>query len=150
DDEGGGTAAPPFGWGVLSARSARARGAELARVRDEHVLVVLARPATRAAVHGPAPPLPEPQPSPPQAPRIEVAPVVDDNEHGRFRPQRCGGALEYLGDPRAIRLEGRERRSRLGRADLPLAPVVEAEELVRVAVLLVVVDQARIRRRREH
>ncbi len=51
--------------------------------------------------------------------------------------------------PGAVRLERRERRPRCGGADLPLAPVVELEQLVRVAVLLVVVDQARIRRRGE-
>ena len=41
---------------------------------------------------------------------------------------------------------GLARPSR-SRAELPLAPVVEPEQLVGVAVLLVVVDQARIRRR---
>ena len=41
------------------------------------------------------------------------------------------------------------RRPRVGGAELELARVVEPEQLVRVAVLLVVVDQARIRRRRD-
>src|SRR5260221_1483791 len=49
-----------------------------------------------------------------------------------------------------MRLERCERRARLRGADLSLAPVVEAEELVRVAVLLVIVDEPRIRRRSEH
>ena len=51
--------------------------------------------------------------------------------------------------PVAVGLERGERRPRRGGADLPLAPVVELEQLVRVAVLLVVVDQPRIRRRGE-
>ena len=38
----------------------------------------------------------------------------------------------------------------LGGAQLQLAAVVEPEQLVRVAVLLVVVDEAWVRRRRDH
>src|SRR5207244_6541841 len=47
-----------------------------------------------------------------------------------------------------VRLDRRARRARLGGAELELTAVVEAEQLVCIPMLLVVVDQARIRRRR--
>ena len=51
--------------------------------------------------------------------------------------------------PVAVVVDRAPATSRLGGAELELATVVEAEQLVGVAVLLVVVDQPRIRRRRE-
>ena len=53
-----------------------------ARARDEHVLEVLTRSAARAAVDVPAQPGLESQPRAREDLGIEVAPVVDDHEHG--------------------------------------------------------------------
>ena len=71
----------------------------------------------------------------------------------RSRVGRRGPAPQRRSQARArslrVRVDRSARRSRLGGAELELARVVEAEQLIRVAVLLVVVDQARIRRRRD-
>ena len=50
---------------------------------------------------------------------------------------------ENLRDPGDVLLDRRPARPARGRAELDLATIVQAEQLVRVAVLLVVVDQAR-------
>src|SRR5438105_6488688 len=51
--------------------------------RDEHVFEVLARTPSGAAVHMTAQALVEAQPRTGEDLGIEVAPVVDDDEHGR-------------------------------------------------------------------
>ena len=56
--------------------------------RDEHVLEELARAAARAPVHVPAEALVEPQAGALEDLRVEVAPVVDDDQ----RPARPGAA----------------------------------------------------------
>ena len=88
------------------------------------------------------------EPGPLEDLRIELAAVVDD-DHDR-RPRGASAAAHDARTaeiPSVYALERRPRRAARGGADLALAPVVEPEQLVRVAVLLVVVDQARIRRR---
>ena len=78
---------------------------------------------------------------------IELAPVVDDDADGRAAAQRRLRPRQHGRDPRDVLLDRRLARSARGGAELALAPVVEPEQLVGVAMLLVVVDQARIRRR---
>ena len=75
--------------------------------RDQHVLEVLAGAAAGAAVHVPAQPRLEPQPGPVEDLRVEVAAVVDDDEHRRARPQRRRGVRERGRDPGAVRLDRR-------------------------------------------
>ena len=55
------------------------------RARNEDVLEVLARPPARAPVDVPAEARLEVEPGAFEDLRIEVAPVVDDDEHGRVR-----------------------------------------------------------------
>ena len=87
-------------------------------------------------------PLVEPSPARVEDVRVEIAAVVDD-DRAAARPGASAAAA--FASTAAIAVDvGRERRPARpgrGRADLELAPVVEAEQLVRVAVLLVVVDQ---------
>src|SRR6478735_8480655 len=106
------------------------RTAALRSPGDQNVFEVLARPPAGAAVDVAAEPFLELKTGSREDLRIQVAAVVDDDEDR--------GSLPEL-----------HRRPRGRRADLPLAPVVEREQLVRMAVLLVVVDQPRIRRRGE-
>ena len=56
-------------------------------------------------------------------------------------------ALEHLRDARDVL---RDRRLRRAAAEFERAEVLEPEQLVRVPVLLVIVDQARVRRGRDH
>ena len=118
--------------------------------RDEHVLVVLAGAPAGAAVHVPAQPLVELEPGALEDLRVEVAAVVDDDEHAA---RRARARRRRSRAPRAMPSRYASSAARdvpaLGGAELELAPVVEAEQLVRVPVLLVVVDQARVRRRGE-
>ena len=59
------------------------------------------------------------------------------------------GVREHVGNAVDVVLDRRPTRAPGGPAELEITPLVDAEQLVRVAVLLVVVDQARIRRRRD-
>src|SRR5439155_9099868 len=79
--------------------------------------------------------------------RIQVTTIVDDDEERRTRAEKRPRALEHRSDPVRVGGERGAARACRGGAELALAPVVEAEELIGVAVLLVVVDQSRIRRR---
>ena len=95
-------------------------------------------------------PLDEAETAPLEDLRVELPPVVHDDDHRRVRAQARSAlrrstraiAVDVLVDRAPARPASRG-------AELALAPVVEAEELVRVAVLLVVVDETRVRRRRE-
>ena len=74
--------------------------------------------------------------------RIEIAPVVDDDDHARAGAKLVRRALEHLRHARDVL---RDRRLRRSAAELESAEVLETEQLVRVAVLLVIVDQAWVR-----
>src|SRR5579862_9965821 len=65
--------------------------------RDEDVFVVLACAPARSSVHVSPEALLERETRPLQDVRIEVAPVVHDDEHGRARRERRGGVRERLG-----------------------------------------------------
>src|SRR6478735_12070241 len=125
------------------------RTAALRSPGDQNVFEVLARPPAGAAVDVAAEPFLELKTGSREDLRIQVAAVVDDDEDRGSLPELHRRPREYRGDAVAVRLQRRQRRPRGRRADLPLAPVVEREQLVRIAVLLVVVDQPRIRRRGE-
>ena len=71
---------------------------------------------------------------------IEIAPVVDDDADRRPRSQR-GGRVAEDGSHAVHVLGERLPGGAAGRtAELPLAPLLQPEQLVGVAVLLVVVD----------
>src|SRR5436190_30710 len=117
---------------------------------DDHVLEVLARASPRPPVHVPAVPLLLEQPRALQDAGIELPPIVDDDHDGCTGPQRPPDVPEARGDAVRIGLERRPRRPCRPGAHLELAAVVEPEQLIGVAVLLVIVDQARIGRRGDH
>ncbi len=72
--------------------------------------------------------------------RVEIPTVVHDDDHTRATTQRRRGALEHASH--AFRVL-RDRALRRTASQLERSAVFEVEQLVRVAVLLVVVDQAR-------
>ena len=76
---------------------------------------------------------------------IEVAPIVDDDEHGRAVRKPFGAAAEDGGDAGHVALDRTATRPRGGSTELSLATIVQLEDLVRVAMLLVVVDESRDR-----
>ena len=76
---------------------------------------------------------------------IEVAPIVDDDEHGRAVREPFGAASEDGGDAGHIALDRATTRPSGGSTELSLAAIVQFEDLVRVAMLLVVVDESRDR-----
>src|SRR5579884_4304889 len=116
------------------------------RPGDEHVLVVLAGATPRATVDVPAVALLEREPGALEDPRVEVATVVDHDHHAAPWRQRPAARGEDTRDPVDVRAERGLRRAAFRRAELALAQVLEPEQLVRVPVLLVVVDQPRVRR----
>src|SRR5438067_5858199 len=115
--------------------------------RDQDVFEVLARAAARAAVDVAAVTPVEPEAGTLEDLWIELAAVVDDDEQRRACAQERSRALEHDRDPVRVRSERGARGSTGRGAELALAPVVETEQLVGVAMLLVVVDQSGIRRR---
>src|SRR3954447_20895058 len=80
-------------------------GARSAHSRDEHVLEVLARPPAGAPVDMPAQPGLEPEASAIEDLRIEVAPVVDNDEDRPTWPHSGRGTLEDRCDAGAVGLE---------------------------------------------
>ena len=80
--------------------------------------------------------------APPEDLRIQIAPVVHDDEHGRVVREHVGCSRKHGRHPGNVRLDrGSPGAGHCG-PDLSLTPVVQPEQLVRVAVLLVVVDEA--------
>src|SRR5579872_5761946 len=117
---------------------------------EQDVLEELPRPAARAAVDVAAEAAFQAESGLLEDLRVEVAAVVDDDQDGSAAAERLAGAGEDGGDALDV---GRDRglaRAARGGAELELAQVVEVEQLVSRAVLLVVVDQPRIGRRGEH
>src|SRR5713226_6512139 len=136
---------PPFGGKCRT--SARKPPAPDSGGCDKHVLEELAGSATGTAVHVAAEALLEPQARPAENLRGEVAAVVDDDQDRSAGPERVAGALEHGHDPVAVRFDRGAARAVRGRPELELAQVVEPEQLVRRAVLLVVIDQPWVGRR---
>src|SRR5439155_2365574 len=110
----------------------------------------LARATPGPAVDVAAQPLLEPQARTLEDLRVEVAPVVDDDDDRTSRRERGGGRAQRGDDAVCIRGDGGATGSTRGRTERELPPVVEPQQLVGVAVLLVVVDQAGVGRRRDH
>ena len=73
---------------------------------------------------------------------IELAAVVHDDDDPTARAKRLGRSLEHARNSFAIAAHAAP--------DLGVVPTLEPEELEGVHMLLVVVDQARIRRRGQH
>ena len=92
----------------------------------------------------------EPQPGALEDLRVEVATVVDDDAHRAPRARSDAPRVrEHARDAVDILRDRRSARPARRPAELEVAALVEAEQLVGVAVLLVVVDQPRVRRRRD-
>src|SRR5207253_9330686 len=89
----------------------------------------------------------ETQPRELQDLRVELAPVVDHDHDRRTTPQRVTHVRKHGGNPLHI---GTQRCPARPLPELERPAVLEPEQLVGVAVLLVVVDQARIRRGGDH
>src|SRR5260221_433261 len=117
------------------------------RARDEHVFEVLAGPAAGAPVDVPAEAFLEAQTRSVEDRRIEIAAVVYDDEHGRAGCERRSRVRKRARDAAPVRVERRARGSRHGGAELERTAVVETQQLVRVLMLLVVVDENRGRPR---
>src|SRR4029453_1787291 len=106
--------------------------------RDEHVLEVLALPSPRAPVHVAGRPLLEAKPGVGEDALVEAPAVVDDDDDPPARDERVPGTGQDLRDALAVAGDAAP--------DLLLVSPLEAQKLERVDVLLVVVDQARVRR----
>src|SRR5437868_6929733 len=72
--------------------------------------------------------------------------VVDDDQDRRARTQRLACAGEHRRDSFAIRGDRKPARPAGRRAELEATQVLELEQLVGGPVLLVIVDQPRVRR----
>src|SRR5207237_490356 len=70
-----------------------------------------------------------------------------DDHHRRAPPEAPPDASQHVDDPVAVAGDRGLRGAGGAGADFELAAVLEPEQLVRVAMLLAVVDQAGIRRR---
>ena len=91
--------------------------------RDEDVLVVLARAPARSPVDVPAESLLELEAGALEDLGIQVAAVVHDDEHGRARRERGRRIRERVGDPLAVLLESRLRRS-LAELEIPQKSII--------------------------
>ena len=78
--------------------------------------------------------------------RVEVAAVVDDDHDGRASREDTADVGKYLGGSVDVGGDGCDARPCRRRTDLELAAIVQAEKLVGVAMLLVVVDEPGVRR----
>ena len=113
---------------------------------DEHRLEVLPRTTPRPPVHMALEPILQAKLGAAQDLGEQVAPVVDDDAHRGAGRQVLAGVREDVGHPLDVRPDRLPADAPGGTAELGLAPLVEPEQLVGVAVLLVVVDQPRIGR----
>src|SRR5207253_952092 len=77
---------------------------------------------------------------------VEVAAVIDHDRYGGTAVQRSAAVGEGLGDAVAVLGDRPAGGAAGGRAQLEAPPVGQPEQLVCVAVLLVVVDQAGVGR----
>src|SRR6476646_2705106 len=118
-----------------------------ARRRDDqpqHLFEVLAGAASGAAVDVPGAAALEPETGPAGDVVVERAAVVDDERDGGVAAQGAARVRQHLGDAVAVGGDGAGAGALGGGAQLQLAAVIEAEQLVGISVLLVVVDQARV------
>src|SRR6266436_10073924 len=102
---------------------------------DKHIFEVLAGATAGTPVDVTPQTLVETQPRAFEDRRIEVAAVVHDDRERCIVHESLGGLSQRASDSCRVRVDRRTRRSRLCGAELELAGVVEAEQLVRVAVL---------------
>ena len=86
-------------------------------------------------------PLVEAQPGPVEDLRIQPTTVVDDDADRRAAAQCRFRAREHGRDPGNVLLDRRLARTPSRCPELALTTVIEPEQLIGVAVLLVVVDQ---------
>jgi hypothetical protein len=114
---------------------------------DEDRLEVLAGPPACPAVHVALEPLSEPKTSAAQDLRVQTSSIVHDDTDGRSRREPPARVRQHVRDAVDVRLDGSAPDAAAGTAELVRPPLVEAEQLVGVAVLLVVVDQPGVRRR---
>src|SRR2546425_3593161 len=138
---------PILFMGELSTAPRLRRESYTLGARDQDVFEELAGPPAGAPVDVPAQALLEAQARPVEDLRVEVAAVADDDHDRRAGTERLARTREYRRDPFAVRLDRGAVRPTCRGADLELAQVIETEQLVRRAVLLVVVDQAWVGRR---
>src|SRR4029079_15342305 len=82
----------------------------------------------------------EPESAPLEDRRVELAAVVDDDRNGRPQSQRLPHVQQDTDDPVRVGLDRSLARPGPRGAHLELTSVVEPEELVGIAVLLVIVD----------
>ena len=80
---------------------------------------------------------------------VEMSRVVDDDHDRRFRLELSSRIREHRRHVPHVGGYGSASGAPRGRSDLVNAPVLEVQELVGVPVLLVVVDEAGVRRRRD-
>src|SRR5512134_4177398 len=107
---------------------------------DENRLEVLPCSSPGAPVHVALQPIDEPELAASQDLGIQVAPVVDDDDHGRAVLESIRAAPENPRDATNVVLDRCPTRSSSRGAKLTLPSVVETEDLVGIAMLLVVVD----------
>src|SRR5581483_7666217 len=138
-------------WGASATplRRQPANGWSAVSGTDQDVLEELTRAPSRAAVDVARQALLEGQARPREDLRVQASRVVDDDDHRRPRGELPAGVGERRDHVFDIGSHGGVGPTTGGGTDLFLAPVVEVEQLVGVAVLLVVVDQAGVRRRRD-
>ena len=86
------------------------------------------------------------QPGPVEHLAVEAAPVVDDDADGCAVAEHATRVAEHGRNTVDVRLDRLATRAERGPAQLPVTALVETEQLVRVTVLTVVVDQARVGR----
>src|SRR4051812_21329637 len=109
---------------------------------DQNVLEVLARAAAGPTIDVTAQAMLQYETRAVEDVGIELTAVVDDDQHGGAVGTGGRGVGECGSDALGVRGERRARRPRSGGAELELAAVVQRQQLVCVAMLLVVVDQA--------
>src|SRR3954452_24983275 len=122
----------------------------LRRATDQYVLEELARPPSGPSIDVTRDPILELEAGIFEDARVQRLRVVHDDQHRRVRLQLPPRVLEYGAHRSDVVLHRGSRPPRRGGADLLVAPIGEAEQLVRIPVLLVVVDQSGIRRRCDH
>ena len=88
-------------------------------------------------------PVDEPEPGSLEDLRVEIAPIVDDDAHPPAEDERRAGVLEDTRDAVDVLLDRSAAGAARGPSELEIVALVDTQELVRVAMLLVVVDQAR-------
>src|SRR4051794_12530039 len=90
------------------------------------------------------------EPCPRKYLRVQIPRVVDDDDDRCVLPKltRCvGKRRSHVGN---VRVDRTPARATARCSDLILSPITQAEKLIRVTMLIVVVDEPRVRRRRDY